>query len=88
MHVRAWIAACAILAGVATTSGATAPESPDSGCGHMEEALAAKQALARGDSKEALEHLRRADALLEQCLRDGHPAQPRMEGERSETETG
>ena len=88
MRVRAWIVTCAILAGVATASRATGPESPDSGCGHIEEALAAKRALARGDSKEALEHLRKADALLEQCLRDGHPAQPRMEGERSETETG
>ena len=87
MRVDAWILAGAIALGAAITGDASAPAAPAADCGQHAEISAAREAAARGDSKSALEHLRRADALIERCMRDA-PAQRPDEHERHATETG
>ncbi|HXK21894.1 MAG TPA: hypothetical protein VMS55_04360 [Myxococcota bacterium] len=86
MRAEAWILAGAIALGAAIADDASAPASHGPDCGQREELSAARDAAARGDSKSALEHLRRADALITRCMRDA-PAPP-SERDRHATETG
>jgi len=87
MRVEAWILAGAIALGAALAGEATAPASQGADCGQRAEISAAREAAARGDSKSALEHLRRADALIERCLRDAPPPTP-SDRDRGATEAG
>lgn len=82
-----WIVVGLIVAGVTAASDANSLRASDRGCGHVEEMLAARRAAEHGDSKQALEHLRKADALLKRCLRDGPPVRPES-GAPNEVETG
>jgi hypothetical protein len=88
MRVEAWILAGAVALGTAIAGDASAPASHGASCGQREELMAAREAAARGDSKSALEHLRRADALIERCMRDAPAPTPPAEPERHATETG
>jgi len=88
MRLEAWILAGAIALGTAIAGDAGAPASHAPDCGQRDELLAAREAAARGDSKSALEHIRRADALIERCMRDAPaPAAP-SERDRHTMETG
>ena len=87
MRLGAWILTGAIALGAAIAGDASAPASQGPDCGQRAELAAAREAAARGDSKSALEHLRRADALIERCMRDT-PAPRPDEPERHATETG
>jgi hypothetical protein len=87
MRVEGWILAGAIALGTAIAGDASAPASPAADCGQRAEISAAREAAARGDSKSAHEHLRRADALIERCMRDSPPPAP-SERARHATETG
>lgn len=88
MRVASWIVAGGIVVGVAMQGGADAARSPDASCGHVEELVAAKRALEAGDRQEALRHLKTADALLERCMRDAPPVQPRGERDAADTQAG
>jgi hypothetical protein len=87
MRVEAWILAGAIALGASIAGDAAAPASQSPDCGQRAELAAAREAAARGDSKSALEHLHRADALIERCIRDGPAPRPGESG-RHGTETG
>jgi hypothetical protein len=45
-------------------------------CGHVAELEAAKHAAELGDKEQVLLHLRKADALLARCMREGAPGPP------------
>jgi len=60
----------ASVAGAAAGEGPEARPAPVSVCHPAGELAAAKAALARGDRKAALDHLRRADAALAECERN------------------
>ena len=88
MRVEVWILVGAIALGTAIAGDAGAPASHVPDCGQRDELLAAREAAARGDSKSALEHLRRADALIERCMRDAPAPEAPGEPDRHTTETG
>jgi hypothetical protein len=56
-------------------------------CGHVEELEAAKRAAELGDKEQMLLHLRKADALLARCMREGAPGPPEPRA-TSQIETG
>ena len=87
MGVRAWLIVASLICGVAAAGGAVEPDRA-AVCGHLEELAAARRALETGDSATAVRHLRRADELLAQCMRDGVPIQSGSEGEDVETRSG
>ena len=87
MRFEAWILAGAIALGAAIAGDASAPASQGPDCGQRAELAAAREAAARGDSRSALDHLHRADAMIERCMRDA-PAPRPDERERHATETG
>jgi len=72
----AWLLAAGLILGASAPALAAGAEDDVSiaFCGHMEEMLKARQALVDGDRQEALEHLREARRILEQCESEG-PAQ-------------
>ncbi|HEX5065001.1 MAG TPA: hypothetical protein VFY49_02720 [Myxococcota bacterium] len=84
----------AAIAGLALASLASAPgangKANDAAarCGHLEELEAAKRAAAAGDREQALLHLRKADALLARCMREGAPSAPRTRSAPSPVEAG
>lgn len=86
----------AAIAGLALASLASAPDANGNGkandaaarCGHLEELEAAKRAAAAGDREQALLHLRKADALLARCMREGAPSAPRTRSAPSPVEAG
>lgn len=80
MRERAWIVAVAGLAlaslAAAGDANETRTDSAAARCGHVEELEAAKRAAELGDSEQVLLHLRKADALLARCMREGAPGPP------------
>ena len=90
MRGRARIVAVAglALASLAATGDAnTRTDSAAARCGHVEELEAAKRAAELGDSEQVLLHLRKADALLARCMREGAPGPP-MPSAASRVEAG
>ncbi|MFO0691202.1 MAG: hypothetical protein U0900_21060 [Myxococcota bacterium] len=73
------------LLGVGTAGAGerTEPTASDS-CGRTASLEAAKQALARGDRAQALEHLRNAETLLETCARSSERSTPEQEADNGE----
>lgn len=86
--MRSGVVVGAIVFGVAVASGATGAGSTASSCGHEAELVAAKRALQRGDRASALEHLKKADAMLARCIRGGASVPAQDEGRSAETERG
>ena len=69
--VFAWV----LLAGTVAPASAGGPSGPDiSTCGHGNAMEAARRALAEGNKKQALEHLREAREILRECEREGEDA--------------
>jgi hypothetical protein len=71
------------VAGLALASAAAAGDAEETRtdgaaarCGHIDELEAAKHAAELGDKEQMLLHLRKADALLARCLREGAPGPP------------
>ncbi|HVH20488.1 MAG TPA: hypothetical protein VNF72_19500 [Myxococcota bacterium] len=91
MRGRARIVAVAglAMASLAATGDAneTRTDSAAARCGHVEELEAAKRAAELGDSEQVLLHLRKADALLARCMREGAPGPP-MPSASSRVEAG
>jgi hypothetical protein len=78
------------LASVGSAGDANGTQTNDAAarCGHVEELQAAKRAAELGDSQQVLLHLRKADALLARCLREGAPEAPRTHTAPSPVEAG
>ena len=80
MRGRARIVAVAGLALASVAAAGDANETRTDGgvarCGHVQELEAAKRAAELGDEEQLLLHLRKADALLARCLREGAPGPP------------
>lgn len=90
MRGRVRIAAVGLaLVGLAAAVDAdeTGSESAVARCGHVAELEAAKRAAEAGDEEQLLLHLRKADALLARCMREGAPGPP-MPSAPSEVGTG
>ena len=86
--MRSGVVVGAIVLGVAVASGATGAGSTASSCGHEAELVAAKRALQRGDRASALQHLKKADAMLTRCVRGSASVPGQDEGRNAERETG
>jgi hypothetical protein len=76
MRILGLLAAALLVTGAEADDRTARPAANVARCGHVDELLAAKTALARGDDAEALRHLEAADALLQRCEREGIPAEP------------
>jgi hypothetical protein len=84
MRIRGLVATWVLVAGAAANP-STSPAANVARCGHVDELLAAKAALERGDDAEALRRLEAADALLLRCEREGIPVEPEPEAGAIET---